>query len=238
MASAAAATTTVASKALADACEASATLFYHKVAEGASEAGVRAALSSCRSLAGLSGGLSLSAAVNRFAPEMPLRAADRFLRCDLVRLLLDAGAEPSVGFSKPYDNKVALSIKHGLSDTMRALLRAGVNGGDANARIPNHDKHPSCFCTAMHLCVDPPTPEKLDCLKVLVKEFGGDVDARDDYLCTPLYYLADAELPPHVHNAAIDLLLELGADLEARNKNDDTLLLDGACYCPVESIRI
>jgi ankyrin repeat protein len=156
-------------------------------------------------------------------------------------LLLEAGAETAGFFPTPHNNKIALCVKHGQTRALRSLLRLGVNGGDANAHIPDNDNDPSSFRTAMHQCLMLPTPEKLECLKVLVKEFGGDVNALDDALCTPLHWLkqqgCNDALPQPGHDAALELLVELGADVEARDEDGDTPIMDYAYTASFESLK-
>jgi hypothetical protein len=184
---------------------AAAAYLYTVIARNGTLDEVRAALEACSPRGGpimtrgscANHAAILAAAANRVEPtanggrgEAPIEAADRLERGDLVGLLLEAGAEP-VGFNRPWDNKIAICVDAGQANTLRVLLRSGVNGGGANARFPYDD--PSQFCTAMHLCVSPPTPERLECLKVLVKEVGGDVNVTDSNLATPLHWLGAKE---------------------------------------------
>jgi ankyrin repeat protein len=66
------------------------------------------------------------AAVNATDPsneEMPLQAAHRLQRGDLVGALLEAGADASALF--PLATPLVLCIAYGLVDSLRALLKAG-----------------------------------------------------------------------------------------------------------------
>lgn len=74
---------------------------------------------------------------------------------------------------------------------------------------------------------------------MLVEEFGGDVNATDDNQCTPLHWLARLETKPPQpdHDVAIDMLVELGADLEARTKTGETAVMIYSVTGSVASLR-
>lgn len=167
-------------------------------------------------------------AVNR-ANETSLEAAIRLERPDLVGLLLEAGADVKPlygGLATP----LAVCAAYGTTESLRALLRAGHDarekiGYDCYVGFGSHQ--PSA--TAAHLCLSPPwsrsspTPApRLEALEVLVTEGGVDADARDEHGGTLLMWLPFARSD---HEAALDLLLSLGADVNARSwsKQNDPL---------------
>jgi ankyrin repeat protein len=64
--------------------------------------------------------------------------------------------------------------------------------------------------------------DHLECLEILVEEGGGCINAKDDDGFTPLHWLGrKRDLPQPRLDAALDLLVKLGADLEARSDFDD-----------------
>jgi len=203
-------------------------LVYKAVAGGDSVEQVRRVIEVCargsaqRRAAAVNREGSYQAAEMRTArDETPLAAACRLGRGDLVALLVEAGAGVHVrGNVTP----LAACIPYGDVDIVRALLRAGV---DANARL-TYKPHQSDWspdtsaCSAAHLCLWPPQvplardragPPQLEILEILAREGNLDVNARDADGRTPLFgvpRMASGQ------EAAVDLLVALGADVNAR----------------------
>jgi hypothetical protein len=175
--------------------------------------------------------------------ESPLQAAHRLQRGDLVGALLEAGADVSA--LSPFATPLVLCIAYGLADSLRVLLKAG---HDANQRLyysPLDSINPLMglgspySCTAAHLCVAPPRlsdddngipppyggpAPQLSCLQALAQEGKADLDAVAGYKHTPLHWLAIHVPPGDAHLAALDLLVRLGADVDARSDLGETPL--------------
>jgi ankyrin repeat protein len=196
---------------------------YRAVAAGKSADDVRRAIERSRAVVpGSTAQQQRAAAVNQAGQtgETPLQGnAHRQWRGDLVGLLLENGADTAGLFEARQITPLAVAVAYGLVDTVRALLTAG---HDANENFYYKD------CTAVHWCVAraplSPAPNydyplnchpRLNVLKVL--EGHADVNARDAYGRTPLHWL-DPDDTRDAINAALDLLVSLGADVNARDK--------------------
>jgi hypothetical protein len=162
--------------------------------------------------------------------EMPLQAAGRLARgIDTMALLVDAGASLEA-FQGGGDRVTALAlcICFKTREDLRALLRQGRQ--DVNQRCPEdwwREGGPvdaGRFITAAHECV---YAQKLDCLEVLVREGGVDVNSRDWPNRTPLHVLAECAYGYTDPSAALDKLFSLGADLEARDDYGNPVIF----YC-------
>jgi ankyrin repeat protein len=158
--------------------------------------------------------------------EMPLKAAQRLDRADLVGVLLEAGAKPGEFEGGGRAAPLYVAIQYGLADTVRFLIKAG---HEPNERI-NYDPGDSPnrrFTIAVHQTILPPPhtaaasnqppplpPPRLGCLEILVREAKADVDARNSYGETAMHtiYMASRD-----RCAALDLLVSLGADVNARD---------------------
>jgi ankyrin repeat protein len=213
---------------------------YRAVSAGESEQEVRRLIEACAvgSATRLDARKRRAAAVNRSSSEgsgeTPLQAAHRLNRGDLVGALLEHGAEADDLFDSGECDALALCIHYNEVGTLRALLGAGC---DPNKKLA----YGGCdtlegsgglvFCRAAHLCILPPRrsssdplPEpRLQCLEVLVREFGADVDGRDQSNSAPTLWLAEAA--PEHHKSALDALISLGADLDASGVEGRTPLL-------------
>jgi hypothetical protein len=165
--------------------------------------------------------------------QTPLAAAHRLRRGDLVGALLEAGADASA--LSPRATPLVLCIVYGLVESLRALLKAGL---DPNQRV-EYREHDSLagngapqFCTAAHLCLAPPrllpggpkAPPQLACLTVLVQEGKADLNATIIGQISSLHWLGFHVPPGDAHLAALDLLVRLGADVEARDRHGWTPL--------------
>jgi hypothetical protein len=117
----------------------------------------------------------------------------------------------------PYLHATVLSIALGQSDlaTIRRLLHAGADP-DLGGR---DDGFPSLIDVLHHRCRDAPgLTHRDDCHDVLraLIDAGADVNARGLNDWTALHFAAAADDP-----VAVTMLLEAGADPEARTRIDD-----------------
>jgi len=212
-------------------------LVYKSVAGGDSVEQVRRAIEVCargsaqrRAAAVNREGSHQASGMKTARDESPLAAACRLGRGDLVALLVEAGADVRV-----CDHATPLSacIPYGDVDTVRALLRAGI---DANAKLAympflRHWPSDTSGCSAAHLCLWPPQvplardragPPQLEILQILAQEGNLDVDARDARGRTPLFWVPRMASG---HEAAVDLLVALGADVNAQSSTGTPLIV-------------
>jgi ankyrin repeat protein len=174
--------------------------------------------------------------------ETPLKAAHRLGRGDLVGLLLEAGADASKLFAGGRAvTAIALCVAYGQAESLRALLKAAHDAKQKLNYAPYGSlagaEHPSCVCTAAHLCVAPPRlssddddegplpPPQLECLEVIAQEGKADINAVDEHDFTPLHWLAAYAPPGDAHLLALDLLVRLGADVRARDSRHEGALV-------------
>jgi ankyrin repeat protein len=183
--------------------------------------------------------------------ETPLQAAHRRRDGPVVGALLESGADAPARFpATGHANALALCIAYGQVDSLRALLRSGRHSADEEVAWLTADTFegglaPDAFNRPTHLCVVPPRlpstdveqpspptsegeevfpspPPQLECLEVLVREFGADVNGRDHNDNTPLHYVwwvAEGH-----ERRAFDALISLGADASARDAMGYTLM--------------
>jgi len=175
--------------------------------------------------------------------DLPLNAAFARGRGDLIGVLLAAGADARAAFA-PNCSPLAVAIYYGQTETLRALLRSGLYDVNAPLRYEANEDYVGgenefrggydragrrIVCRAVHLAIVPPgcpcIPPRLDALEVLVREFGADVNTRDHNRRSPIYWLRDSYFPFDT-DGALDALLALGADLEARDRWGRTPLCD------------
>jgi ankyrin repeat protein len=162
-------------------------------------------------------------AVNHVGPDgdTPLVAAFSQCRGDLVGALVENGADVGGIFGGRL-TPLAVCVLYRQVESVRALLKTG-HEADEKVLYMLRDRyiHPPAdgSCTAAHLCIAPPLFDRsvppapqLECLRVLVREGGADINAQDTWGRTPLYWLAQAASN---HEAGLDVLLELGADVNA-----------------------
>jgi ankyrin repeat protein len=181
---------------------------YHSVAAGDTAARLRRVIAECAQ----GSDERRARAVNKPGDdgEKPLEAASRLKRGDLVGALVETGANVRVlasGLATP----IAVCCAWGQAKSVRALLRAGHDPSETFRYNPACGWCPNCGyrCSNLHLCLG--SPAKLECLEALVVEGGADVNARDQFGRTPLFWLEAA----NDSKAALDLLLRLGADVNA-----------------------
>jgi len=164
--------------------------------------------------------------------ELPLAAARRLRRLELICVLVEKGAKVEPVFGRgatPLAVCIACGEENGAEASVRALLQ---QGADASAPVGIAWPHDPrwCFkpgertCTAAHLCVGPCRvfdalggggPARLRCLDALLREGGGAPDlvinAVDSCDLTPLAWLGD-RFEADDAETWLAPLLELGAD--------------------------
>jgi hypothetical protein len=167
--------------------------------------------------------------------ETPLQAAHHRRRDGaLVGALLEHGADAAaIG---PRCSPLALAIHYGLADTLRVLLRSARHSADeqlayhSRATIAGADGS-LASCRPVHLCVVPPrlasgdaSPSpRLECLDLLVREFGADVNKPDEpERRTPLQWLV--QVPRSHRRRAFDALVALGADVSVPERSGTTFI--------------
>jgi ankyrin repeat protein len=175
----------------------------------------------------------------------PLRIAHGARRGDLVGALLEAGADAKAAFG-PDCSPLALAIHHGQTDTLRALLRSGRHHAEEGLAYGPVSTLAGAvrqgdWCRPVHVALAPPKwptldspqpPPNLAALEVLVREFGADVNARSSRHETPMHWFFWAYWNPAPSaewvlevERAVDALVALGADIDARaGRSSDTLL--------------
>jgi ankyrin repeat protein len=163
--------------------------------------------------------------------ELPLAAACRLDRHDLICVLVEQGADVEQVYG-PNATPLGVCIACGDDDaeaSVRALLRHG--RADARAPVPRAtwNKYALVWeiqseprtCTAAHLCVSPSCSffdragPRLRCLDVLVREGGADISATDSDGLTPLAWLGQYSWKSYecdLLDAGLPALLQLGAD--------------------------
>jgi hypothetical protein len=158
--------------------------------------------------------------------ETPLQAAHRRRDGPVVGALLEHGADTAaIG---PHANALAICIAYGQVDGLRVLLRSGKHSADEKLAYRTWATvdgvgEPRCSCRPVHLCVVPPllSPSdpypphlQLECLNVLVREFGAYVNKQSEpERQTPLHWLRSVASVDE--RRAFDALASLGAELNA-----------------------
>jgi hypothetical protein len=173
-----------------------------------------------------------------------LRAAHDARRGDLVGALLEAGADASALYPGGRCDPLALCIVYKNVSRLKALLKLGHPADRRIEALPSLRSlagNEGYFCTAAHLCMCPPRlsededrlalPPALDCLKVLLEEGGADAYSKaieGDALLHDICSLEDTVFDDrNAFDAALDLLLAHGADINARDLDGMTPLM----YC-------
>jgi ankyrin repeat protein/beta-lactamase regulating signal transducer with metallopeptidase domain len=127
-----------------------------------------------------------------------LREAVLYGKSATVKTLIDQGLDPIKARGDHPDQ--TLLFLAGSSDVAEILIQHGV---DVNARSKNGE-------TALDsICIHEKHPAEI--VRVLLNH-GADPNARDNFGGTPLGYAPDS--------TTVDLLVEHGADVKAKNKND------------------
>jgi hypothetical protein len=165
--------------------------------------------------------------------ETPLQRAHRRRDGPLAGALLEHGADARV--LGPKANPLAICIAYGQVNSLRVLLHSGRHSADERlaysipGTVAGADEGSREFCCPVHLCVVPPRlsddddffpPPQLECLSVLVREFGADIDGRDADDKTPLHWFGRTEAD--LERRAFDALMALDPDVNARDNQGYT----------------
>jgi hypothetical protein len=175
--------------------------------------------------------------------DTPLCAAHRRRDGPLVGALLEAGAADA-SFFAPSGNALALAIHHGQIDAVRALLRSERHDADEKVALTTTSRFEpepdlSCFARPAHLAVVPPPwasysavhpPPQLEILTILGHEFSANMNGRDHRGQTPLHWLHHVSGGSEHRERALDALLALGADTEARDGAEVTPIYQGLSF--------
>jgi hypothetical protein len=173
--------------------------------------------------------------------ETPLLRAHRRRDGALVGALLEQGADARA--ISPMANALAVRIAYGQVASLRVLLRSGKHSAEEKltyrvAGVGRGGRRPlrAISCRPVHLCVVPPPvsnldhiypPPQLECSNVLVREFGADVNKADEpERRTPVHWLLC--VPSADERRALDALIGLGADLNARERSGRTYIFSAA----------
>jgi ankyrin repeat protein len=141
-----------------------------------------------------------------------------------LRELLRAGAPPAPDAPVPYCRGGLLEGGRFDPDYIPPPPGLFPSAGEDDEEGGSNRATGCAFSTPVHLCIVPPRrdrgdpvpPPQLECLRVLVGEFQGDVNARDARHNTPLHWL-DRQPEGEGRDRALEALLQLGADVNALN---------------------
>ncbi|GMH36847.1 hypothetical protein BSKO_04720 [Bryopsis sp. KO-2023] len=140
----------------------------------------------------------------------PLHAATRFGHVEIVKILIEAGANifarAAYGLSTLH-----IAVTYGQLNVIKVLIEAGAN---ANARDNKDD-------TSLHSAAYAGSPE----LVQFLLENGAEIDARNKFGSTPIIIAAY-----NGNDEAIEVLIRAGADLSIKDKNGNTIE-DEICQC-------
>lgn len=149
----------------------------------------------------------------------PLHEAARRGNLDVVRILLEAGAD--IHATGPHLTPLHAAASGGAAEIVHALLDAGA---DVNAGVGGYG-------TPLLHAVQ--TRRDGEAVVIVLLWAGADPDARDERGTTPLYEAAYADRP-----AAIRALLEAGADPDALTDHGASPLHAAAAYAGPEVIAL
>jgi ankyrin repeat protein len=138
--------------------------------------------------------------------------------CDVLRLLLDRGAEIE---TKATDNSTALhdAAQNGCLEVVRLLLN---RGAEIEAKTTDN-------CTALHYAAQ---KGHLEVVELLLNR-GAEIEAKTTDNSTALHYTAQ-----NGHLEIVELLLDREAEIKAKTTNNWTALHYAALYGNLEIIRL
>ncbi len=137
---------------------------------------------------------------------------------EIVRLLLDAGAEVDILITPDLPPNTWLAIANGNSEILSLLLSAGAN---PNAHWYGY--------TLLGFAASRPNPRAL---KVLL-EFGAEVDAIGEEHIGALWVASDTANVDNLH-----VLLEAGANVNATDQRGVTALMRAIFHEDIQTVRI
>ena len=153
----------------------------------------------------------------------PLHAASYFGSIEIVRLLLDHGADPEANAEGDIGEKPLHKMSYGQyrspEDGVRVAQLLLEHGVDVNTR--RQDRR-----TPLHIASH---FGEFEIVQVLI-DHSADVDAVDDSDKTPLHDVSEGEYESQEDGVRIaQLLLDHGADVNAKTRTGDTPLTLVAC---------
>ena len=161
----------------------------------------------------------------------PLHIASYFWNVEIVRLLLDHGADPEANTEGNYGAKPLHSLSCGKfksqEDGVRVAELLLEHGADVNTRRDDH-------WTPLHLAS---LWWKLDVVQLLIHH-GAEVNAVDDFGKTPLHEVSQGKSESESQEDGVriaQLLLDHGADVNAKSRAGDTPLTLASCS---ESLKL
>ena len=161
----------------------------------------------------------------------PLHIASYFWNVEIVRLLLDHGADPEANTegncgAKPFHSLSCGKFKS-QEDGVRVAELLLEHGADVNTRRDDH-------WTPLHLAS---LWWKLDVVQLLIHH-GAEVNAVDDFGKTPLHEVSQGKSESESQEDGVriaQLLLDHGADVNAKSRAGDTPLTLASCS---ESLKL
>ncbi len=118
-----------------------------------------------------------------------------------------------------------LAAGEGHQECVELLIR---KGADVNAKAEDD-------LTPLHWAA---CNGKVDCLEVLLAN-AADANARTIELCTPLHMIGFSKEGTEIENKrCVEMLIDAGANIDAKDKDDLTLLHYAACIAKVDCLEV